>query len=68
MLKSTGELSQRYTAGDILQNFKIEWMDRCSVSNYAFPKGPRDLGKYKLSGHYWENWPLVYDLDFVKDV
>ena len=27
-----------------------------------------DLGKYKLSSDYWENWPLVYDLDFVKDV
>ena len=30
-------------------------------------EGPRDLGKYKLSSDYWENWPLVKDLDVLKD-
>ena len=32
------------------------------------PGGPRDLGKYKLSSDYLENWPLLWDLDFVKYV
>ena len=31
-------------------------------------KGPRDLGKYMISGDYWENWPLFKLLDFVKVV
>ena len=31
-------------------------------------EGPRDLGKYKISSDFWENGPLVWDLDFVKDV
>ena len=31
-------------------------------------KGPRDLGKYKISSDYWENRPLAWYLDFLKDV
>ena len=31
-------------------------------------KGPMDLGKYKISSEYLENWPLVWDLYFLKDV
>ena len=31
-------------------------------------KGPRDLGKYKISSYYSKNWPLLKLFDLVKVV
>ena len=38
---------------------KIHQSSKIAVTIESVMQGPREVGKYKLSGDYWENWTLV---------